>query len=176
MHWLSLLVSFLVGKLNNVHRPSFRESAMALIEELTYKSRKPAAMVLAGLACVLLLCGGFFMSVIDLTRQYDREGVVRFTASTGSGLVLVVLTLAAFIWIFTSGWPGANAKERLQREKEEASKASPSTLEQALATLVLDFVKEREQKRELHAQHTPPVSGTTPTTAPLEKDTASLYN
>jgi hypothetical protein len=172
MHWLSLLVSFLVGRFNNARRPSLKESAVAIIEEVTYKSRKPVAMILGGLACVLLLCGGFFMSLIDLTQQYDQEGIVRFTASFGSGLVLVALTLGAFIWIFASAWPGANAKERL-KEKEEGAKAPTSSLEQALATLVMDFVKEREQKRELQAQHAAPMP---PTASSLEKESPSLYN
>lgn len=168
MQWLSILVSFLIGKFNTPHRPTLKESVFAIIEEATFKSRKPLALLLAGLSCVLILCGGFFMSIIDLTQQYDREGVVRFTASLGSGFVLMAITLGIFAWIFISAWPGAREHAAKERLKEVSPKVTSSSLEQALATLVLDFVKEREQKRE-QTHHPAP-------TTPPEKESPSLYN
>lgn len=153
MRWLSLLISFLVGKYNIAHRPSFKEAAMAVIEELAYKSRKPVAMMLGGLILVLILCGGIFMSAVDLAQQYDREGVVRFTASTGTGLTMVLITLILFAWVFLAAWPGTRA--HTADHTPEAGAKTPSSLEQALATLVLDFVKERELKREQAHQSLP---------------------
>jgi len=154
MRWLSLLISFLVGRFNIAHRPSFKESAMAVIEELAYKSRKPVAMMLGGLILVLILCGGIFMSAVDLAQQYDREGVVRFTASTGTGLTMVLITLILFAWVFLAAWPGTRA-HAADHSPEAGAKTPPSSLEQALATLVLDFVKERELKREQAHQSLP---------------------
>jgi len=168
MKWLSLVFSFLLGKFNTPHRPSLKESAFEIIEEATFKSRKPLALLLGALSCVLLLCGGFFMGLIDLTQQYDREGVVRFTSSFGSGLGLVLVGIAVFSYIFVYAWPGARKHSVEQQLKEQAAQSANSTLEQALATLVLDFVKEREQKRE--QAHYP-----VPTTA-SEKENPILYN
>lgn len=168
MQWLSLLISFLVGKFNNSHRPSLKESVYSIVEEAVLKSRKPVALLLGGLASVLILCGGIFISILDLTRQYDQAGFVQFTATLGAGLALVVLTLGAFAWIFMSAWPGAKERAAEKRLQEEQAPREASTLEQALATLVLDFVKEREQKRDQTLHPVPPT--------PVEKESPSLYN
>ncbi|WP_413291376.1 hypothetical protein [Bdellovibrio sp. HCB337] len=156
MQWLSLLVSFLLGKFNSSRPPSLKETAREILEEVAYKSRKPAALLLAGVIGILILCGGFFMSVLELTTQYDREGIVRFTATLGAGLFLVVVPLGALIWGFTAAWPGAKAHakaEQAREEEQELPRVPASSLEQALATLVLDFVKEREFKREIKREH-----------------------
>lgn len=165
MKWFSLLISFLVGKFNSYRPPSLKESAMAVLEELAYKSRKPAALIFAGVFCLLLLCGGFFMTVIDLTNQFDREGFVRFTAGLGAGLFLVVLNLGILTWVFTSAWPGA--KEHSEA-RHNPPRVAPSSLEQALAALVMDFVKEREFKREqAHSTMVP--------REPYEKESPPIY-
>jgi hypothetical protein len=168
MKWLSLVFSFLLGKFNTPHRPSLKETAFEVIEEATFKSRIPLALLLGALSCVLLLCGGFFMGLIDLTQQYDREGVVRFTASFGSGLALLLIGVGIFSYIFIYAWPGARKHSVEQKLKEQEAKTANSSLEQALATLVLDFVKEREQKRE-QVQYPVP-------TAAAEKENPILYN
>jgi hypothetical protein len=170
MQWLSLLFSFFLGKFNVSRPPSLKDSVAFVFEEAAYRSRKPAVLILGGLACVLLLCGGFFMGLIDLTTQMDREGVVRASASAVSGFVLVALALGVFFWIFTRAWPGARHAKEKQAEKE----ASPGGLEQALTLLVMDFIKEREIRRaerredreERHHPHTPPLSETPERTPP----------
>lgn len=173
MKWLSLLFSFFLGKFNVARAPSFslKDSIKMLFDEIAYRSRKPAMLALGGLVSVALLCGGFFMGLIDLTTQYDRDGVVRATASNISGFALVALTLGTFTWIFKRAWPGVKAAEEKDKAVEEA-KEHPSGLEQALTLLVMDFVKEREfkreERRELHQQHHVPVSET--------ESTSPLYN
>lgn len=146
MQWISLIASFIFGKLNS-RPPSFKESAFAIFEEVTFKSRKAITLILGAAACVLILCGGLFMSLVDLTTQYDREGLIRFTASFGTGLSLVVLSLGVFVWIFKFAWPGARDRREV-REEAPAHTHRGGPLEQALATLVMDFVKERELRRE----------------------------
>lgn len=162
MHWISLLFSFVLGKINSAHRPpSLKEIALAILEEATYRSRKPIMLLLGGLTCILILCGGFFMSVLDLTSQYDREDGLHFTANVYSGVTLVAVALSMFFWIFTSAWPGI--QEAKTPKKELPPQDTTSSLEQAISLLILDFVKEREYKRE-HRER------------PKEKDPSPLHN
>ena len=158
MQWLSLLISFLLGKTNFSRGPSLRDSVTILFEEAGKRSRKPALMVLGGLTCVLLLCGGFFMGLIDLTTQADRNGGnIQPTASATSGFALVVIAAGIFTWIFTRAWPGVKAE---REKKAEIKEHHASTLEQALTLLVMDYIKEREMKREERhqQQHPSPAS------------------
>jgi hypothetical protein len=150
MRLLSLLASFFLGKLNHTRSVSLKETVLIIFEEVTSRSRKPVILLLSGLACILILCGGLFMSIIDLTSQFDREGSLRFTASFASGGILLTISLGVFFWIFTSAWPETRSKIMIENE---APQATASALEQALSLLVIDFIKEREYKRE---QRMPP--------------------
>lgn len=150
MQLISFIVSFFLGKFNSSRPPTLKESAIAILEEVAYKSRKPAALMVTAIIGLLVLCGGFFMCVLDLTSQFDREGVVRFTATLGTGLFLVAVPAAILAWVFTSAWPGAKEHALQERANEQAqAHPNPASLEAALATLVLDYVKEREFKREV---------------------------
>jgi len=167
MQWVSLLLSFFLGKFN-VARPrglSFKEGINFLFEEAAYRSRKPAMLALGALVSVTILCGGFFMGVLDLTSQYDRDGYVRSSAGSISGFAMVLIAIGVFTWIFRYAWPGV--KEA--KEVKEKETASSSGLEYALSLLVLDYIKERELKRNEHRQHQP-----VPTEAP--EAPSSLYN
>lgn len=145
MKWLSLFFSFFLGKLNVARPPSLKHTINILFEEAAYRSRKPALYALAGLTSVILLSGGFFMGLIDITTQYDRDGVVRATASSITGFSLVALSIIGFTWVFTRAWPGVKA---VKEKEEKAAREHTSGLEQALTLLVMDFIKEREFKRE----------------------------
>lgn len=175
MKWLSLLFSFFLGKFN-LSRPqglSFKESINLLFDEIAYRSRKPAMLALGGLVCVTLLCGGFFMGLIDLTNQYDQEGAVRATAGSITGFALAAIAIGIFTWIFKSAWPGVKAVEKTEEAKE-----NPSGLEQALTLLVMDFIKEREFKREERRQQYPVPPHPAEHHVPLseKESTSPLYN
>jgi hypothetical protein len=108
------------------------------------------------------------MSLIDLTHQYDEAGTVYLTASNASGLILVLLSLGTFFWIFTSAWPGAQEMKAAKKKEESVTQAKTASLEHALSLLVMDFIKEREQKRERYArEHYNPTA---------EKESPSLHD
>lgn len=155
MHWFSLLVSFLLGKLKYSRPPSLKETVLFILEEATYRSRKPITLLLGGLCSVLILCGGLFLSLIDFTSQYDRQGQLQMTASAASGLILVAASMAVFYWIFARSWPGVKKKSFASQEIPPPPPKNTS-LDQALALLVMDFVKEREEKRQAAASPPPP--------------------
>lgn len=171
MKWLSLLFSFFLGKFNVARSPglSLKEGINLLFDELAYRSRKPTMLALGGIVSVAILCGGFFMGLIDITTQYDRDGVVRATASSIAGFALAAIAIGTFTWIFKSAWPGVKAAEKSKDATQEV-KPPVHGLEQALTLLVLDFIKEREFKREEHRQtHSPE-------RPPEPKEPPPLYN
>lgn len=156
MKWFSLFLSFFLGKLNHSNPPSIKETIFIFFEEAAYRSRKPVVLILSGLACVLILCGGFFWTAIEIAGQFDRDGAVHASASAITGVVLIAISLGTFFWVFNKAWPGVKAKEQAQEQAKE-NPQQVSTLEHALSLLVMDFVKEREvrreERRERHPSH-----------------------
>ncbi|MNK07805.1 hypothetical protein D3C87_257250 [compost metagenome] len=125
---------------------------MEIYHEVVYKSRHSIVLVLVALASVILFCGGFFISLIQATTQYDRNGYIAFTASVGAGLVLMAISLLAFYYVFFIAWPGikAHKQEQLKHAKEQHSRTS---LDEALGTLVNDFANDRRQRRQTRRQY-----------------------
>jgi hypothetical protein len=171
LKWIGLILSFVMGRFNN-HAPpmnfNFKEAAMGVFDEMTFKSRKAASLLLVALASVIFICGGFFISLIDATRQYDQTGGIALSSTFIAGAILALVAVGIFTWVFTSAWPGAQ-NERLQRKlknkmEDFAEHAAPpppppSSIEHALSALIMDFVHERESNRERRGpegHHPPP--------------------
>jgi hypothetical protein len=160
LKWIEIIASFFIGKMQPTQGPGLRETAIALFEEITYKSRKTVSLVVISFAAAIFALGGFFISLLNATMQYDRDGVITFTSTFISGLVLIAIAVGTFAWVFGSAWPGTkkfkglemhgpkhHAHEPLPHELPERPLHQPSSLEQALSALVMDFVKERELRR-----------------------------
>jgi hypothetical protein len=103
-------------------------------------------LVLAGLSAVIFFCGGLFITILESTLQYDRVGYVTLSSTLGAGIILFCMAALGFAYVFAYAWPGASrqVKEAVKPEHQHHA----STLEQALTVLVLDFVKDREIRRE----------------------------
>lgn len=147
---LGLLLSFFMGKFS-FHGPklNIREAAMAIFDEAIFKSRKAVTLLLTALASMIFICGGLFISLIDATRQYDQAGIINFSSTFISGLVLMLIAAGIVTWVFASAWPGVKKQgPQVQEVLERDTRPQPNTLETALSALIMDFVKERELKRE----------------------------
>ena len=144
MKLIPMILSFVMGRLNSKHSKGLRESAMEIFDEVTFRSRSIVTLTLGGLGAVILLCGGVFIAILDATTQYDRSGIIVWTATFGAGVTLVLLAGLTFALVFMKAWP----RPALVSSKEAPlATAGTSPLEAALATLVMDFVKEREVRR-----------------------------
>lgn len=149
MKWLGIILPFLIGRFNSKQNagPSFL-SPVAVYEEITYKSRKAVMLTLGALAALIFLCGGLMMSIIDATTQFDRTGGIAFTATFGTGLAIGLLAIGTFAYVFLQAWPGIREhRQQVIKERVEVHTSS-SSLEQAFSSLIMDFVKEREYKRQ----------------------------
>lgn len=160
MQLLAMIASFVFGRLNNSgpRGGGIRETVMEMFEDIVLKGRKPVILVLAGVCAVLFFCGGLFITILEGTTQYDRVGYVTLTSTLGAGIALFLVAAIGFVYVFAYAWPGADRHASAKAREKTPPPHQASTLEQALTVLVLDFVKEREIRRDREA------AGPTPTT------------
>lgn len=152
MKIIPMILSFIVGRLNSKPSKGLRETAVEIFDEITFRSRSIVTLTLGGLGAVILLCGGLFIAILDATTQFDRNGGIAWTATLGAGVILVALAGASFSLVFMKAWPRATLSARPPTSRVTAE---TSPLETALATLVMDFVKEREVSRKSRMQAEP---------------------
>ncbi|KYG64938.1 hypothetical protein AZI86_12125 [Bdellovibrio bacteriovorus] len=168
MQLLAMIASFVFGRLNNGGPRSggIRETVMEMFEDIVLKGRKPVILILAGVCAVLFFCGGLFITILEGTTQYDRVGYVTLTSTLGAGIALFLVAALGFVYVFAYAWPGADRHASDRAREKVPPPHHASTLEQALTVLVLDFVKERELRRDREAHGPTPhaTTGPAPTT------------
>ncbi|KYG64325.1 hypothetical protein AZI87_13920 [Bdellovibrio bacteriovorus] len=165
MKWLALVLSFVFGRLNMRPR-GFKDAAIEIFDEVSFRSRRMVTLILVGVASVIFFTGGLFISLLDLSMQWDRTGSIVWSATLSTGVGLILLASAAFAVVFLRAWPGATkAKQQIKRkhkheqEEEEMDRKRPTSLEHALSALVMDYVKEREIRRAARGPETSAYAG-----------------
>jgi hypothetical protein len=144
MQWLAIALSFLFGR-KSPRIKTFKEIAVEIFDELAIKSRPLITLALVALGAVLLLCGGLFIVILELTAQYDRIGHLSWSATLLGGMGLAFVSTFVFATIFLLAWPTPTITARFPLE--EPLRTTPP-LEIALSSLVMDYIKEREMRRE----------------------------
>jgi hypothetical protein len=142
--WLTVVLGFLFGSQTS-KAWNFNEIAMGIYEEALHRSRRPIAFLFLGLASVILFCGGFFMSLIDITRQFDLTGHFYPGAIFWTGAILSATLLFALSYAFSKAWT-ANFLDKTQPQLQTESQAPK--LQEALSLLILDHIEERKFRRE----------------------------
>nr|BFD59232.1 hypothetical protein CKG001_13390 [Bdellovibrio sp. CKG001] len=162
MKWLSLFLPFFLG-LGSKHdkpRRNLKETALEIYDAITIRSRAAVFLTMAGLCAIAFICGGFFIFLLESTKQYDRAGIIVWNSTLISSGLLVLLALAGLSYVYFMAWPGLQAARNRQEVRDEEQRRQQEhpvgSLEQALAALVMDFVKEREFKREHRSTPPPP--------------------
>ncbi|MFM6928875.1 MAG: hypothetical protein ACKOX6_10460 [Bdellovibrio sp.] len=126
--------------------------AFEVLEEAVYRSRKTVALLLGGLCSTILVCGGFFIALLNATSQYDRTGHIYATATLWSGIGITLVFLGAAYYIFAVAWPGVhthhNKANASTTQSRFQSAQHPSDLEKSISLLIMDFVDSRKQRRE----------------------------
>lgn len=145
MKWLILLFSIFKPFFNS---PSGQQMINPIAE--AKEMIKENAMIVVGLYAAAsvfatLFAAGIVIIAVDIGAQYDQNANIYFSSMIISGLVLSLLSAAIAVGLskaFTN-------EEKAKETKREVSHNSVTThpLQDALALLVHDFVKEREHKR-----------------------------
>ncbi|MNT52290.1 hypothetical protein D3C72_1893110 [compost metagenome] len=123
---------------------------MEVLSGITQRSRRYVSLALIGLGSVVLACAGILITVLNATGQYDRSGQILFTSTFGAGIFMTVLAVSAFAWVFIREWPRHHRGVHINAHadiRHAAHERAPSSIENAVSALIMDFVHEREFKR-----------------------------
>lgn len=138
MRFITLLFSYLIGKFNGGGKGATSFLTAAIVEKI----RKMA--LLFGLITVAAI--GLSLSLIkaiqDAGEWFQRTYVLNFSPGFFAALIGAAGFLA-LMWYATSKprWQGRDTQE-------DETKKTPSVIEDAVALLLQDFVKEREFNRQ----------------------------
>lgn len=147
MQWMAMVMTYFFGRKNRKTK-NLKEMAIEIFEEVSYQSRKVVTLTLTGLGAVIFFCGGFFITLLDSTSQYDQAGYVSWTATLLAGVGLILMATLVFAGVFLRAWPKPSQHRHTHPREEEAAHRQPSAIEGAIAALIMDYVKEREHRRE----------------------------
>ena len=171
MKWLGLLFPFLYKYLNpptSGSQMSLNATALDIYDAITLKSRNVVFIFIGAIAGFAIMCGSFFMFLIDSTRQYDFSGVILWNATLTVSSILFVCSMAALAYVYFYAWPGGNPPTESfsrtgdplgsqQQTAQSTNHKAPSAIENALSLLVLDYIQDRQERRQ--ARHSARASG-----------------
>lgn len=160
MKWLILLFSIL-----KPFFPHGESQVMNPIEDLKDMIKANAVKVMvsfmAASALATLFAAGIVIIAVDIGAQYDQNAYVYFSSMIMMGLILVLLPII----IGVIGVKSFSNDDRKVKEREVLTSVGTShPLQDALALLIHDFVKDREAKREANVA----------TTETLEKERSAM--
>lgn len=143
MKWLLLIFSVIKPFFSSEH-PTINP-----VEEIKDMIRSNAVAVItlfaAASALATMFAGGLLLVAVDIGAQFDQNGFVYFSSMIIMGLALSLVSLIIGAVIVRSFQEPKREKQRETLTKENVGVVHP--LQDALALLVMDFVKEREFNR-----------------------------
>lgn len=144
MKWLFLVVSIFIKQFSNHPHAEIGNP----VEEIKDFIKENAFKVVMGFTVASALgsvfVAGLVMTIVNLSTQYDQTMSVRFTAMIVSGLAFMLISIAATSLLYY------NAINSVVVKKIKVPLSNINTnhpLQDAFAVLVMDFVKEREFRR-----------------------------
>lgn len=151
MKWLLFFFSVIKPFFSSEH------SSINPVTEIKDMIRANAVKVLALFAATSALAtmfaGGLVLVVVDIGAQYDQNGFVYFSSMIIMGLALSLVSLIIGAVILRSFQDTDREKPREKLTADTVGTVHP--LQDAVALLIMDFVKERELNRA--ARETGPV-------------------
>jgi hypothetical protein len=106
---------------------------------------KVVLLFIAASALATLFAAGIVIIAVDIGAQYDQNAYVYFSSMIMMGLILVLLPIIVGV----IGVKSVKHDEHKEKEREVLTSVGTShPLQDALALLIHDFVKEREMRRD----------------------------
>jgi hypothetical protein len=143
MRWLTILFSVLFKQI--FHPNDSTSNPVKEMKDFLLKNYKRVilSMSVANILSMMFVAG-LAISVITFSIQYDRTGILFISALGAGGLGIMLVSMLGFILFFSN-----NSEETFEpRRIINTPPSSKNNLEDALAMLINDYVKEKEIKRE----------------------------
>lgn len=139
MKFFLMIASFLIGNAGML----FKAPTTAFSQQIVLNVRALVVVILSSIGALALFCSGIFMFISHIAAQMDSGNEVRITATAVLSLLLTLISLGVLFyslrrrtWLRATGF----------QEVEPAAK-NTSAVETAIASLIMDYVKERETRR-----------------------------
>lgn len=144
MKWLFLIFSIFKPFFGSSGENQMGNPILEFKEMIKENSMKVVGIFAAASALATLFAAGIVIIIVDVGAQYDQNAYVYFSSMIMMGLSLSLLSL-----IIALGAAKTISYENTKPEKREVlqSVGTSHPLQDALALLIHDFVKEREMKR-----------------------------
>lgn len=144
MKWLLLIFSLVKPFFGTSSEHQMVNPIAEFKEMIKENAMKVVGVFAAASALATMFAAGIVIIAVDIGAQYDQNAYVYFSSMIMMGITLSVLSL-----IIAFGGAKAFSNETTKVPKREVlqSVGTSHPLQDALALLIHDFVKERELKR-----------------------------
>lgn len=144
MKWLILIYSLVKPFFGSSHEHEMPNPIAEFKEMIKENALKVVGVFAAASALATLFAAGIVIVAVDIGAQYDQNAYVYFSSMIMMGLCLSLLSL------FIAGVVAkviSNEDTKTPKREVLQSVGTSHPLQDALALLIHDFVKEREMKR-----------------------------
>ena len=144
MKWLLLIFSIIRPFFGSSEEHHITNPIAEFKEMIKENAMKVVALFAVTSVLAILFASGIIIVAVDIGAQYDQNAYVYFSSMIAMGLVLSFLSLSIAL-IGTKAISDESGK--IEKREILQSVGTSHPLQDALALLVHDFVKEREIKR-----------------------------
>lgn len=140
MKILLALASFLLGNAKGL----FREPSQALTQQLVLRIRSITILAVSAIGSLALACVGISLLIANLAGQLDADRDFQMTAGTFLYLGMTAVFGGVLVWALRrETWLKAVGFQETRPTQKQSG-----ALESALALIVMDFLEERQQRRQ----------------------------
>lgn len=147
MKWLILLFTFIKPFLSTGGETQTRFNPIEDLKDMIKENATKVMLLFMGVSILsTIFAAGIIIIAVDIGAQYDQNAYVYFSSMMTMGLILILLPIIIGVIGVRAFNSDDNSKKKIERE-ELKSIGTSHPLQDALALLIHDFVKEREIKR-----------------------------
>ena len=155
----SIATSYLAGRFGQAHadgQPLI--SYDGLVDRATDRIKDIIQDTLLAAVAVIFIATGFFVAFFTILHQCDLTQSFNLNAVSIGALALMLIGAAGMYYVTSDDIAKkkkeAEEKKRKEIERTEQAKTSSiSTIQNAVSLLVLDFIKEREFRRQIRSEN-----------------------
>ena len=146
MNWLLLIFSVVKPFFSSSSDNKMGNPIAEFKEMIKENAMKVVGLFAAASALATIFAAGIIIIAVDIGSQYDRNANVQFSSMILMGIILSLLALAVS---FGAAKAISNEEIKEKEKKRETLKSIGTShpLQDSIALLIHDFVKEREAKR-----------------------------